>query len=137
MQNIKKSLNSREIAKTPISPRPSRSEATQVPIDSPVTFGNESLPLATNGQAVLFGSPSAMSGLGQRPRRNSTPILTPATKVPLINYKNILLLQRFMSEQGKIISRKITGIGAKEQRKISKAIKHARIMGMLPFVSVK
>jgi small subunit ribosomal protein S18 len=80
--------------------------------------------IATGLQPVAFGNESPQTS-------------TSANKAPLINYKNIVLLQRFMSEQGKIISRKITGIGAKEQRKISKAIKHARIMGMLPFISVK
>ena len=54
-----------------------------------------------------------------------------------IDYKNVLLLQRFLSEQGKILSRRTTGIGAKEQRRISKAIKRARLMGILQFVSVK
>lgn len=54
-----------------------------------------------------------------------------------IDYKNSTLLQRFVSEQGKILSRRITGVGAKEQRKIAKAIKRARLMGMLQFVSIK
>jgi len=42
-----------------------------------------------------------------------------------------------MTEQGKILSRRSTGISAKEQRKISKAIKHARLLGLLQFVHTR
>jgi small subunit ribosomal protein S18 len=42
-----------------------------------------------------------------------------------------------MTEQGKILSRRLTGIPAKHQRKIAKAIKHARLLGLLQFVHIK
>lgn len=54
-----------------------------------------------------------------------------------IDYKNIVFLRRFMTEQGKILSRRSTGIPAKHQRKISKAIKQARLLGLLQFVHTR
>ena len=52
------------------------------------------------------------------------------------NYKNILLLRKFISPEGKILPRRLTGLTTKQQRKISKAIKNARIMGFLPFIRI-
>ena len=60
-----------------------------------------------------------------------------ATAVQTIDFKNIVFLRRFMTEQGKILSRRLTGIPAKHQRKIAKAIKHARLLGLLQFVHIK
>jgi len=57
--------------------------------------------------------------------------------VQTIDFKNIVFLRRFMTEQGKILSRRLTGIPAKHQRKIAKAIKHARLLGLLQFVHIK
>ena len=51
--------------------------------------------------------------------------------------QDIVFLRRFMTEQGKILSRRSTGITAKEQRKISKAIKNARLLGLLQFVHTR
>jgi len=51
-----------------------------------------------------------------------------------IDYKNERLLRRFISERGKIIPRRITGISSKNQRKLCLAIKRARHLAMLPFV---
>ena len=53
-----------------------------------------------------------------------------------LNYKNILLLRKFISPEGKILPRRLTGLTTKQQRKISKAIKNARIMGFLPFIRI-
>jgi len=51
-----------------------------------------------------------------------------------INYKEVEILKRFVSSQGKIIDPKHTSVCAKHQRMLAKAIKKARIMGLLPFV---
>jgi small subunit ribosomal protein S18 len=55
--------------------------------------------------------------------------------VKYIDYKDVKLLQRYTTEQGKIIPKRITGTSAKYQRQLSLAIKRARHMALLPFVS--
>ncbi|PIQ91957.1 MAG: 30S ribosomal protein S18 [Parcubacteria group bacterium CG11_big_fil_rev_8_21_14_0_20_39_14] len=52
-----------------------------------------------------------------------------------INWKDVETIQRFLSTGAKIQPRKKTGLCAKHQRKLSKAIKRARIMGLLPFTT--
>lgn len=52
-----------------------------------------------------------------------------------IDYKDIDLLKLFITEQGKILPRRATGITVQQQREIAKAIKRARILSLLPFVS--
>jgi small subunit ribosomal protein S18 len=52
----------------------------------------------------------------------------------VINYKNVDLLRRFITEQGKILPRRLTGVTAKEQRHLAKAVKQARILGFLQFL---
>jgi len=51
-----------------------------------------------------------------------------------IDYKDTEMLQRFISSQAKIIDPKHTGVCAKHQRKLARAIKRSRILGLLPFV---
>lgn len=52
-----------------------------------------------------------------------------------IDYKDVDLLKKFISERGKMLPRRVTGTSAKYQRKLTTAIKRARIMALLPFVS--
>nr|YP_009673131.1 30S ribosomal protein S18 [Ulva mutabilis]YP_009927350.1 30S ribosomal protein S18 [Ulva compressa]ARO34848.1 30S ribosomal protein S18 [Ulva compressa]QDE53715.1 30S ribosomal protein S18 [Ulva mutabilis]QDE53834.1 30S ribosomal protein S18 [Ulva compressa]QPF96231.1 ribosomal protein S18 [Ulva compressa]QVO51008.1 30S ribosomal protein S4 [Ulva compressa] len=52
-----------------------------------------------------------------------------------IDYKNLQLLRQFISFEGKILPRYLTGLTAKEQRKIANAIKTARVAGLLPFIN--
>jgi small subunit ribosomal protein S18 len=53
---------------------------------------------------------------------------------PKIDYKDIKLLQRFISERGKIVPSRITAVSAKKQRELAQAIKRARFLGLLPYV---
>ena len=55
--------------------------------------------------------------------------------IDYIDYKDVDLLKRFISERGKILPRRVTGTSAKNQRKLTVAIKRARVMGLLPFVA--
>ena len=52
-----------------------------------------------------------------------------------VDFKDVDLLKRFISERGKILPRRVTGTSAKNQRKLTVAIKRARVMGLLPFVA--
>jgi small subunit ribosomal protein S18 len=53
---------------------------------------------------------------------------------PKIDYKDVKLLQRFISERGKIVPSRITAVSAGKQRILAKAIKRARFMALLPYV---
>nr|YP_009297442.1 ribosomal protein S18 [Erythrotrichia carnea]AOM66785.1 ribosomal protein S18 [Erythrotrichia carnea] len=52
-----------------------------------------------------------------------------------IDYKDVDLLKKFVAEQGKILPRRLTGLTVKQQKKVAKAIKTARMLAYLPFVS--
>lgn len=56
--------------------------------------------------------------------------------IDYIDYKDVELLKRYISEKGKILPRRVTGTCAKHQRTLTVAIKRARIMGLLPFTTV-
>lgn len=51
-----------------------------------------------------------------------------------VDYENVEMLKRFVSSQAKIIDPRHTGVCAKHQRQVARAVKRARIMGLLPFV---
>nr|CDI27991.1 chloroplast 30S ribosomal protein S18 [Acetabularia acetabulum] len=55
-------------------------------------------------------------------------------EIKTIDYKNLILLRRFISSEGKILPKKVTGLNAKTQRAMQRAIKNARMIGLLPFV---
>ncbi len=72
--------------------------------------------------------------IGDRPRRYQR--RRPRQMVPdYLDWKDIEYLGQFVPERGKIMPRRISGISAKDQRRISTAIKRARSMAMLPFVA--
>jgi len=54
----------------------------------------------------------------------------------MIDYKDIELLKLFITEQGKILPRRATGVTVQQQRQLAKAIKRARILSLLPFVGL-
>ncbi len=65
-------------------------------------------------------------------RRKSCPFS--GEGAPKIDYKDTRLLQRYVSERGKIVPSRITAVCAKKQRELAKAIKRARFLGLLPYV---
>ena len=72
--------------------------------------------------------------IGDRPRRYQR--RRPRNIVPdYLDWKDVDLLRQFVPERGKIMPRRISGISAKDQRRLAKAIKRARSMAMLPFVA--
>ena len=58
-----------------------------------------------------------------------------ADKIDSIDYKDVARLRRFMSERAKILPRRVTGTCARHQRDLTVAIKRARQIALLPFVS--
>jgi small subunit ribosomal protein S18 len=54
--------------------------------------------------------------------------------IDTINYKDTKFLNNFISDQGKILPRRLTGLNSKQQKRITKLIKRARIAALLPFV---
>jgi small subunit ribosomal protein S18 len=69
----------------------------------------------------------------QQRRKKVDPLKTRGIKY--IDYKDTRLLARFVNEQGKILPSRITGISAKMQRQMTMAIKRARQLALMPFVS--
>ena len=74
-------------------------------------------------------------GGGRRPffrRRKSCPFT--GANAPKIDYKDVKLLQRYISERGKIVPSRITPVSAKKQRELAQAVKRSRFLGLLPYV---
>lgn len=69
---------------------------------------------------------------GFRKRRKKVDPFT-GDKINQIDYKDVALLKKFISERGKILPRRVTGTSAKAQRKLTTAIKRARIIALLPY----
>jgi small subunit ribosomal protein S18 len=65
-------------------------------------------------------------------RRKSCPFS--GNGAPKIDYKDVRLLSRFLSERGKIVPARITSVSAKKQRELAIAIKRARFLALLPYV---
>jgi small subunit ribosomal protein S18 len=65
-------------------------------------------------------------------RRKSCPFT--GEGAPKIDYKDVRLLQRYISERGKIVPSRISAVSSKKQRKLAQAIKRARFLGLLPYV---
>ena len=76
-----------------------------------------------------------MTGQARRPffrRKKTCPFK--GENAPKIDYKDVRLLRRYISERGKIVPSRITAVSAKPQRDLARAIKRARFLGLLPYV---
>ncbi|MBP2243164.1 small subunit ribosomal protein S18 [Cytobacillus eiseniae] len=71
---------------------------------------------------------------GGRAKRRKVCFFT-ANGITHIDYKDVDLLKKFISERGKILPRRVTGTNAKYQRKLTTAIKRSRTMALLPYVA--
>ncbi len=84
--------------------------------------------------APVPGAPAG-GGQGRRPffrRRKVCPFS--GANAPKIDYKDVKLLQRYISERGKIVPSRITAVSQIKQRELAKAIKRARFLALLPYV---
>ena len=80
-------------------------------------------------------APASAAGGQRRPffrRRKVDPFA--GAGAPKIDYKDVKLLQRYISERGKIVPSRITAVSQKNQRELAKAIKRARYLALLPYV---
>ena len=87
------------------------------------------------GRSGGEGRGAGGAGGGRRPffrRRKSCPFAHP--NAPKIDYKDIKLLQRFVSERGKIVPSRITAVSAKKQRELAQAVKRSRFLALMPYV---
>lgn len=71
---------------------------------------------------------------GRRPMHRRRKVCVFCGKDNVIDYKNIAMLKKYISERGKILPRRITGNCAKHQRALTVAIKRARHLAMMPYV---
>jgi small subunit ribosomal protein S18 len=72
-----------------------------------------------------------------RPRRARRPAKFIIPEGSTLDYKNVAFLQKFVTDRGKIVSRRVTGANAKQQRILSIAIKRAQFLGLLTTGSVR
>jgi small subunit ribosomal protein S18 len=89
----------------------------------------------TDETTIEAPAAGAASGGQRRPffrRRKVCPFS--GANAPKIDYKDVKLLQRYVSERGKIVPSRITAVSAKKQRELAKAIKRARFLALLPYV---
>ncbi len=94
-------------------------------MDKPNNFNEEEVNFFEQGDEARI---EKMPRRFQRRRNNQT--------VPdYIDWKDVDFLKRFIPERGKIMPRRISGVSAKDQRRIAQAIKRARSMALIPFVA--
>ncbi|AFZ28118.1 MAG: 30S ribosomal protein S18 [Aulosira sp. DedQUE10] len=63
--------------------------------------------------------------------------LSPIKPGEPIDYKDVDLLRKFITERGKILPRRITGLTSQQQRELTLAIKRSRIVALLPFINAE
>jgi small subunit ribosomal protein S18 len=111
------------------------------------------MPEETHARASESGAPSApqSSGPGSGPRQGGRPGGGPGgrgkffrrkkvckfctEKIDAIPYRDVRLLQQFVAERGKIVPRRLTGVCTTHQRRLTRAIKQARNIALLPFAT--
>jgi small subunit ribosomal protein S18 len=86
-----------------------------------------------SGSSRMGGS--IFGGGGRNKKKKRCPFITAGIKPEDIDYKDEDTLSRFITERGKILPRRITGVSASHQRALSLAIKRARMVALLPFVA--
>lgn len=72
-------------------------------------------------------------GRSSRPSRRRRVSRLTADRIDYIDFKDVKLLQSFIAENGKILPRRLTGVSAWQQRKLTEAIKRARNIALLPY----
>src|SRR5579875_2029545 len=95
-------------------------------------------PASTPTAGAPAGAPGSDRGPGPGGRkffRRKKVCKFTVEKIDSISYRDVRLLQQFVSDRGKIIPRRLTGTSAPFQRKLTKAIKQARAIALLPYAA--
>jgi small subunit ribosomal protein S18 len=69
----------------------------------------------------------------RKPKKKQNPLKSAG--VDKVDYKDVNVLRKFISDRGKIRARRVTGVSVQQQREIAKAVKNAREMALLPYSS--
>jgi small subunit ribosomal protein S18 len=113
--------------------------------DSGASQASESGPSSSSGPAPRSGGGRPQGGPGGRPsggpggrgkffrRKKVCKFCT--EKIDAIPYRDVRLLQGFVAERGKIVPRRLTGVCTTHQRRLTRAIKQARNIALLPFAA--
>ena len=101
---------------------------------------DESQDASVNKDASADGNTSSSTDLRSpvvRIRRFTRRRVCPLSgeDAPVIDYKDISLLQRYISERGKIIPARLSGVSRKKQRELAAAVKRARYLALLPYIA--
>jgi small subunit ribosomal protein S18 len=83
---------------------------------------------------MAFNKDEHASGARRRPVRRRRKVCIFCGNTAVVDYKDVNLLRKFVSERGKILPRRITGNCAKHQRELTTAIKRARHLALMPYV---
>lgn len=146
-KKVIEALNNKEVNSRPMRVAFDRGKTGAPAGGSAEASGPRSAGAPSNGTGA--GAGSAAAGGDRGPRRKFEP-LPPIQRTQLfrrkrrsdpfsedptkqVDYKDVAILSRFVSERGRILSRRLTGLSAFNQRKVSKAVKRAQQLGMMPF----
>jgi small subunit ribosomal protein S18 len=83
-----------------------------------------------------FVKPEADDKNPKKARKSVKKVCAFCAEKSAIDYKDVAKLRRYMTEKGKIIPRRTTGVCAKHQRELQNAIKRARVMALLPYKNI-
>jgi small subunit ribosomal protein S18 len=108
-------------------------EITQKAPEGAASAGTPRGPRPAGGPAGPGGAPGGPGGRKFFRRKKVCKFCT--EKIDAIPYRDVRLLQQFVAERGKIVPRRLTGVCTTHQRRLTKAIKQARNIALLPFAA--
>lgn len=106
------------------------------PVNKTAEGGSTPRPASSGSSKPSLGNGQNLGRVNKANESGSLNLSQSSTR-GLISAQNLPFLRRFITEQGKILSRRLTRVTARQQREITKAIKQARILGYLQFVNTK
>ena len=93
-------------------------------------------------ETTIESTSGGSSGASRMPTRSKRTFFKKRRSCPFsgpnglkVDYKNIQLLQKFLSDSGKILPSRITAVSTKHQRHLSRAVKHARFLALIPYIA--